>query len=159
MIGQEGAKLTRIFSSMSWLNSADLYTALRILAVPVLYVLAWVHAFSLFRVIFPLAVASDALDGWLARRARTATSRGRYLDSRAANCCAAPGDNAGGWGHHDDLPDVGAVGLSPGGGEVRRARPIGVRRCGGVACSAAVAGQPSRTDVMMFKRCKIRIKA
>lgn len=64
------------------LSAADLVTALRVLAVPVLYALAWRDAGAAFRVLFPLAVATDGLDGWLARRAEP-TARGRYLDSIA----------------------------------------------------------------------------
>ncbi|HXF81489.1 MAG TPA: CDP-alcohol phosphatidyltransferase family protein [bacterium] len=67
---------------MTVLRSPDLFTALRMLAVPVLYTLSWRGEAAAFRLLFPLALLTDLIDGWLARRAGP-SARGRYLDSIA----------------------------------------------------------------------------
>ncbi|MBM3506729.1 MAG: CDP-alcohol phosphatidyltransferase family protein [Alphaproteobacteria bacterium] len=59
----------------------NLLSGLRIALVPVLLALAWMGQSSAFVVTFAVAAATDALDGYLARRLRQVTELGARLDS------------------------------------------------------------------------------
>ena len=61
----------------------NVLSTLRILAVPVLGVLAWAGAASTWLVGLGLTLATDVADGFLARRFHCQSERGARLDSRA----------------------------------------------------------------------------
>lgn len=61
----------------------DLLSGLRLALVPVLGALAWQGLTGPFLGALVVALASDALDGFLARRLRCESERGAKLDSRA----------------------------------------------------------------------------
>lgn len=61
----------------------DLLSGLRLLLVPALLALAWHGAAAPFLALLALALATDTLDGFLARRLGLASERGAKLDSRA----------------------------------------------------------------------------
>jgi phosphatidylglycerophosphate synthase len=62
------------------LNAPNLVSAFRVACVPVLLGIAWRGAVGPFLVLFALALASDVLDGALARRLRQETAFGARLD-------------------------------------------------------------------------------
>lgn len=64
-------------------NIPNALSILRILSVPVLIYLAISHHEKAYFVLWILAVASDALDGWIARTFRLQTPLGAKLDSTA----------------------------------------------------------------------------
>ena len=66
---------------LTWLPNA--ITLARVLAVPVLAVLAWSGMHGAFAALLLPALASDVLDGWLARRLDATTAFGAALDSIA----------------------------------------------------------------------------
>ena len=66
---------------LTWLPNA--ITLARLLAVPVLGVLAWSGMHGAFAALLLPALASDVLDGWLARRLDATTAFGAALDSIA----------------------------------------------------------------------------
>ena len=66
---------------LTWLPNA--ITLARLLAVPVLAVLAWSGMHGAFAALLLPALASDVLDGWLARRLDATTAFGAALDSIA----------------------------------------------------------------------------
>lgn len=59
----------------------DLLSGFRLVAAPLLLLLAWQGRATAFGVVLLLAFASDALDGFLARRLGLASPRGARLDS------------------------------------------------------------------------------
>jgi len=59
----------------------NLLSLSRLAMVPVLAALAWTGHASLFLVAFAASLASDVVDGWLARRCGVATALGSKLDS------------------------------------------------------------------------------
>jgi len=67
----------------SRLHVANLLSALRVACVPVFLALAWHGAVELFLVVFALGLASDVLDGALARRLGQVTDFGARLDQWA----------------------------------------------------------------------------
>jgi CDP-diacylglycerol--glycerol-3-phosphate 3-phosphatidyltransferase len=64
----------------SRLNVPNVLSAFRIVCVPVLLLLAWHGALALFLIGFALGLASDVLDGLLARRLGQVTDFGARLD-------------------------------------------------------------------------------
>src|SRR5688572_28703626 len=64
----------------SRLNLPNALSALRLVCVPVLLLLAWHGALALFLVGFALGLASDVLDGVLARRLGQVSDFGARLD-------------------------------------------------------------------------------
>ncbi len=62
---------------------ADLLSGLRLVLAPCLLALAWVSVPELFVAGLALAFATDAIDGFVARRFGGATERGARLDSAA----------------------------------------------------------------------------
>jgi CDP-diacylglycerol--glycerol-3-phosphate 3-phosphatidyltransferase len=64
-------------------NAPNLISAFRLLSVPVLLVLAWHGATSTFLLLFGLWLASDVLDGALARRLGQESDFGARLDQWA----------------------------------------------------------------------------
>lgn len=74
----------------------NVLSALRLVSVPVLLVLAWLDQALAFLALLLAAILSDALDGWLARRLDAITTLGIRLDSMAdfALYIAVP---LGGW--------------------------------------------------------------
>ena len=67
--------------SLSWLPNA--ISMARLLSVPVLLILALAGAQAVFATLLFLALASDLVDGWLARRWSVVSKRGAVLDSIA----------------------------------------------------------------------------
>jgi cardiolipin synthase len=69
-----------------WLNLANLFTLSRLVLTPFIVrdILEARHAHAL--VLFFIAAWTDAVDGWLARASRSATSTGAYLDPIADKC-------------------------------------------------------------------------
>ncbi|MDH3687438.1 MAG: CDP-alcohol phosphatidyltransferase family protein [Myxococcales bacterium] len=61
----------------------DQLSGLRLALVPVLLGLAWFGAHSVFVAVLAVALATDVLDGFLARRLGVCTEAGAQLDSRA----------------------------------------------------------------------------
>ena len=61
----------------------DQLSGLRLALVPVLLGLAWLGAHSVFVAVLAVALATDVLDGFLARRLGVCTEAGARLDSRA----------------------------------------------------------------------------
>jgi phosphatidylglycerophosphate synthase len=55
----------------------------RLLAAPVLIVLAWLHAERAFAILLVAALVTDVLDGWIARRLSLQSPFGATLDSAA----------------------------------------------------------------------------
>ena len=66
---------------MAWLPNA--ITLLRLLALPFLVVFAWSGRGDAFALLLLPALASDVVDGWLARRLGVASTLGATLDSVA----------------------------------------------------------------------------
>lgn len=64
-------------------NVPNALSAFRIAAAPVLLVLAWNQRMGAFLVLFALALASDVLDGVIARRFGLVSGFGARLDQRA----------------------------------------------------------------------------
>jgi CDP-diacylglycerol--glycerol-3-phosphate 3-phosphatidyltransferase len=64
----------------SRLNAPNALSAFRIACVPLLLLLAWHGALALFLMLFALGLASDVLDGVLARRLGQVTDFGARLD-------------------------------------------------------------------------------
>ncbi len=64
-------------------NAPNLVSAFRVLCTPVLLVLAWHGATGIFLALFGLALASDVLDGALARRLGQESDFGARLDQWA----------------------------------------------------------------------------
>lgn len=62
------------------LNAPNLLSAFRVVCAPVLLVLAWQGATGSFLALFGLGLASDVLDGALARRLGQASDAGARLD-------------------------------------------------------------------------------
>ena len=62
------------------MNLPNALSAFRLVLVPVLLVLAWHGALAAFLIGFALGLASDVLDGWLARRLGQVTDFGARLD-------------------------------------------------------------------------------
>lgn len=62
------------------MNVPNALSAFRIAAVPVLLALAWQGALAAFLVLFALGLASDVLDGIIARRTGQVTELGAKLD-------------------------------------------------------------------------------
>ena len=62
------------------MNVPNALSVFRIVAVPVLLVLAWQGALAAFLVLFAIGLASDVLDGVLARRLGQVTEFGAKLD-------------------------------------------------------------------------------
>lgn len=72
---------TNSVRNFSWLPNA--ISLARVLCVPVLVILAVRGAQSAFAALLILALLSDVMDGWLARRLGAVTRRGALLDSTA----------------------------------------------------------------------------
>ncbi len=64
-------------------NLPNALSALRLALVPALLLVAWMGEGALFLVFVSVALASDVLDGWLARALRQESEAGCLLDSRA----------------------------------------------------------------------------
>jgi len=64
----------------SRLSAPNLLSAFRVACAPVLLVLAWHGAVGIFLILFALGLASDVLDGALARRLGQVTDFGATLD-------------------------------------------------------------------------------
>lgn len=67
----------------SFINPANTLTFLRAVLVLAMYPIAWRGDLLLFAVLFPLAGATDAVDGWLARRFHMESEFGSRFDSVA----------------------------------------------------------------------------
>jgi cardiolipin synthase len=69
-----------------WVNIANFFTALRLLAVPFIIqaILDGRHFFAL--ALFAAAAATDLLDGWAARHFKLTTRTGAYFDPIADKC-------------------------------------------------------------------------
>ncbi len=65
------------------MNAPNLLSAFRAVCAPVLLVLAWHDATGIFLALFGLGLASDVLDGALARRLRQESDLGARLDQWA----------------------------------------------------------------------------
>lgn len=65
------------------MTAPDLLSLLRLVLVPVLLVLAWLQQPMIYFWLLLLALLTDAVDGWLARRLNLATLLGARLDSYA----------------------------------------------------------------------------
>lgn len=76
--------------TISWITPANLVTSLRLLLVPVLTLLARHRMLIPFAILFPLGVATDGVDGWVARRAGGAGDTGRRFDSSVDACFYYP---------------------------------------------------------------------
>ena len=75
-------------------NVPNLLSGCRLLLAPVLLLLAWAGDHTLFLICLMLALVSDAVDGWLARRLGQCTELGARLDSwsdLALSVCAPVG--------------------------------------------------------------------
>lgn len=62
------------------INAITLY---RLITAPFLVVLIWHHQIGLFRILLVISFLTDAVDGFLARRARTTSVYGAKIDSVA----------------------------------------------------------------------------
>jgi len=65
----------------NWLTIPNVISILRIASVPVLLILAWFQYQTTFLIIFAIALASDAIDGYLARKLNQITNLGTKLDT------------------------------------------------------------------------------
>jgi CDP-diacylglycerol--glycerol-3-phosphate 3-phosphatidyltransferase len=63
------------------MNLPNLLSLLRLLATPLMLLLAWHGAAAFFLALMLAAWLTDALDGWLARRLQQCTALGAQLDS------------------------------------------------------------------------------
>lgn len=70
---------------------ANLVTLLRLLLIPVVVWLHCTQAFGAAAVVFAFAAATDALDGWLARRRGEVSTTGKWLDPLADKLLQATG--------------------------------------------------------------------
>jgi CDP-diacylglycerol--glycerol-3-phosphate 3-phosphatidyltransferase len=70
---------------------ANLVTLLRLLLIPAVVWLHCAHAPGQAAVVFALAAATDALDGWLARRRGEISTTGKWLDPVADKLLQATG--------------------------------------------------------------------
>jgi phosphatidylglycerophosphate synthase len=77
---------------MNTVTVPNLLSGLRLLLAPVLAIVAWLGHPVLFLVCLTVALASDAIDGWLARRLGQTSELGTKLDSWAdfALCLCVP---------------------------------------------------------------------
>lgn len=78
----DGARIERV-SSTTLLNIPNLISFGRLCAVPLAFWLVIDHALEGAFILFVLAGASDAVDGWLARRAGVGNAIGAVLDPMA----------------------------------------------------------------------------
>lgn len=67
--------------SFRWLNPPNLLSAVRLVAAPFLLALAWTGQATPFLVLLALALLSDAVDGFVARRLHETSELGTCLDS------------------------------------------------------------------------------
>lgn len=65
----------------SWYTIPNIVSLLRIASVPVLLIFAWYQFPITFLVLFTIALATDALDGYLARKLNQVTELGTKLDT------------------------------------------------------------------------------
>jgi CDP-diacylglycerol--glycerol-3-phosphate 3-phosphatidyltransferase len=77
--GCQGAVLPRA----GWATPANLITGVRFALAPVLVGCAWTGRASAFLALFAIALFSDAVDGWVARRRGEASELGARLDTAA----------------------------------------------------------------------------
>jgi len=67
--------------NQEWRTVPNIVSILRIASVPILLILAWFQYQTTFLVIFAIALASDAIDGYLARKLNQITALGTKLDT------------------------------------------------------------------------------
>lgn len=65
----------------NWLTIPNIFSLLRIFLVPILIILAYKEYPNLFLILAAIALATDAIDGFLARRLNQITTLGTTLDS------------------------------------------------------------------------------
>ena len=73
--------MTKNTNRTNWLNVPNAISLLRIASVPVLLILAWYQFPITFLILFAIALATDALDGYLARKLDQITELGTKLDT------------------------------------------------------------------------------
>jgi CDP-diacylglycerol--glycerol-3-phosphate 3-phosphatidyltransferase len=73
--------MTKHTEKSNWLTIPNVISLLRIASVPVLLILAWNQFPITFLVLFAIALATDALDGYLARKLNQITELGTKLDT------------------------------------------------------------------------------
>ena len=64
-----------------WFTVPNVISLLRIASVPVLLILAWYQYPTTFLILFAIALATDALDGYFARKLNQITELGTKLDT------------------------------------------------------------------------------
>ncbi len=73
--------MTSNIKKTDWLTVPNIISLLRIASVPVLLTLAWYQFPITFLILFAIALATDALDGYLARKLNQITELGTKLDT------------------------------------------------------------------------------
>ena len=73
--------MTDSITKTKWLTVPNFFSYLRIASVPFLFYIAWKGYPNLFLVVLALALSTDAIDGYLARKLNQVTTLGTTLDS------------------------------------------------------------------------------
>jgi len=75
---------------MKWKNTiANYFTLLRLVCIPILWVLALLKSNQAFAIVLLIAGLTDALDGYFARKLKQASEFGAWFDSFADNLLSA----------------------------------------------------------------------
>lgn len=73
--------MTDSITKTKWLTVPNFFSYIRIASVPFLFYIAWKGYPNLFLVVLALALSTDAIDGYLARKLNQVTTLGTTLDS------------------------------------------------------------------------------
>ncbi len=73
--------MTNYTKNNNWYTIPNIISLLRIASVPILLILAWYQFPITFLILFTIALATDALDGYLARKLNQITDLGTKLDT------------------------------------------------------------------------------
>ena len=68
-------------TKIQWLTIPNFFSYLRIASVPFLFYIAWKGYPNLFLIVLAIALSTDAIDGYLARKLNQITTLGTTLDS------------------------------------------------------------------------------